>query len=130
MRARGFTLVELMVVLTLAGLLVATAWPSYRAQTLRAARADAVDALTRLQMAQEKFRSANGLYGSNVAQLGGERSRLGHYAVSISTSGPDSYVARASALGAQADDLRCAVLTLEVDQGFGRVGPSPQCWNR
>ena len=130
MRRRGFTLVELMVVLALAGLLLATAWPSYRAQTLRAARADAVDALTRLQLAQEKFRAANGLYSSNLAQLGGERSRQGHYAVSVSASGPESYVARASALGAQADDLRCAVLTLEVDQGFRRIGPSPQCWNR
>jgi len=130
MRARGFTLVELMVVLALASLLVATAWPSYRAQTLRAARADAVDALTRLQLAQEKFRAAHGLYSGDLAQLGGARSRLGHYAVSLSASGPDSYVARASALGAQGDDARCAVLTLEVDQGLGRIGPSPQCWNR
>jgi type IV pilus assembly protein PilE len=130
MGARGFTLVELTVVLALAGLLVATAWPSWRAQTLRAARADAVDALTRLQMAQERLRSANGMYGSDLAQLGGERSRLGHYAVSLSASGPESYVARASALGAQAGDERCAVLTLEVDRGLGHIGPSPQCWNR
>jgi type IV pilus assembly protein PilE len=130
MARRGFTLVELMVALALATLLVASAWPSYRAQLLRAARTDAVEALMRLQLAQEKLRAATGLYGGRAGALGGERSRQGLYAIDVRRTGAESYVASASALGGQADDRECAVITLEVDQGTSRHGPSPRCWNR
>ena len=51
--AAGFTLVELAVVCAIAGVLAAVALPSYQSHLLRAGRADAVDALTRLQMAQD-----------------------------------------------------------------------------
>ena len=68
---RGFTLVELMVVCAMAGVLVTLALPAWNQQQLRAARIDAVDALTRLQAAHESYRGLHGLYSSELPALRG-----------------------------------------------------------
>lgn len=132
LRRRGFTLVELMVACAIVVLLAATAVPSMRGDALRAARADGVQALTRLQAAQERYRTAHGLYAVDLGALGGVAlvSEQGRYALHVENSGPESYTAVALARGAQARDTPCPALTLEVHQGFARPGPSPQCWNR
>lgn len=128
---RGYTLVEIVVVLALAALLAGSALPGWRAHLQRAARADAVEALTRLQAAQERFRAAHGLYADRLAVLAlGERSTQGRYRIALAPAGPEAYRASASAQGAQAGDRECAVLTLDVDAGFTRCGPSARCWGR
>lgn len=130
-RPRGFTLTELLVVMAAAGLLVATAWPSYHGHLLRAARIDAVDALTRVQMAQERYRSAHGGYAAQLPLLGlAPSSPQGRYAIALAPQGGEHYEARAEAQGAQSGDRECAVLTLVVEQGFARTGPDARCWSR
>lgn len=130
--ARGFTLIEISIVLAVSAVLAALALPSYRSHALRMARLDAVQALTRLQMAQEQHRALNGLYASDLTALRGvtATSLQGRYALVLEATGPESYRASANALGPQAADRDCGALTLEVAQGFARAGPSTQCWNR
>lgn len=129
--SRGFTLVELLVVLALAALLAGAAVPGYRAHLQRGARADAVDALTRLQGAQERFRSAHGLYAAQLAPLAlSERSPQGRYRIALAPTGPEAYRATATSQGAGAEDGECAQLTLEVNAGFATPGPHARCWNR
>lgn len=131
-RLRGYTLIEVSVVLGVAGVLAAVALPSYRQHELRMARLDAVQALTRLQAAQEQHRALHGLYALEMAALRGV-SATGmrqRYGVAMLSTGPDSYRATASAQGVQRDDRDCRALTLEVAQGFAQAGPSAQCWNR
>ncbi|MDP1902192.1 MAG: type IV pilin protein [Rubrivivax sp.] len=132
LHARGFTLVEVSVVLCVTGVLAAVALPSYRQHGLRMARLDAVQALTRLQAAQEQHRALHGLYASEMAALRGvtPTSPQQRYAVALQPTGPDSYRATASAQGLQVDDRDCRALTLEVAQGFAQAGPTAQCWNR
>ncbi|MDE2615032.1 MAG: type IV pilin protein [Burkholderiales bacterium] len=128
---RGFTLVEIVVVLALAALLAGAALPSYRSQLQRAARADAVDALTRVQAAQELFRAAHGLYADRLAALAvPERSPQGRYRIALAPTGVEAYRASAYAIDAQSDDRDCAQITLDVDVGFARSGPDARCWNR
>lgn len=130
--ARGFTLVESLIACAVAALLAGVALPSMQGQRLRAGRLDAVAALTRVQSAQEQHRSQSGLYAGSLSTLGliNPNSPQGLYAVSLQVTGPDGYRATATALGRQAQDRGCAVLTLEVDQGFPTEGPQAQCWQR
>lgn len=129
---RGFTLVESLIACAVAALLAGVALPSMQGQRLRAGRLDAVAALTRVQAAQEQHRSQLGLYAGNLNALGliNPNSPQGLYAVRVQYAGPDSYRATATALGRQAQDTGCAVLTLDVNLGFPTEGPQAQCWQR
>lgn len=132
MRPRGFTLVEVCVACAIALLLAMVALPSFQGEALRAARLDAVQALTRLQMAQEQYRSAHGLYATELGALRGVMpvSDQGRYTLVVAQTGPESYRATAQARGSQARDTACPALTLDVAQGFAQPGPTAQCWNR
>lgn len=130
--AQGFTLVECAVVCAVVGVLSAIALPSMRGHALRAARIDAVDALTRLQASQEQHRMLHGLYASDLRALRGvgTTSRQGRYTLQLINTGADGYRASAVATGVQTADTACPALTLEVARGFAEPGPSGQCWNR
>ena len=130
--AAGFTLVESMIVCAVVAVLATLAWPSFRGHDFRAGRLDAVEALTRVQQAQEQHRSAHGLYAGELGALLGTsaRSPQGRYAISLALDGPEAYRATASALGAQAQDPGCATITLQVKQGFAQTGPHSGCWQR
>jgi len=133
-RAGGFTLVEVTIAATVAAVLASIALPSYRSQQLRAGRVDAVAALTRLQAAQEQHRGLHGLYASQLRSLRGvaATSPQGRYGVVLASVSAEGYRATATALpdGPQAADHDCAELTLDVERGFTRSGPSARCWQR
>lgn len=128
----GFTLVECLVVCALVAILAALAWPAFRGQDARAGRLDAVQALSRVQLAQEQYRSAHGQYAGHLGALLGAAasSAQGRYAISLALIDPQAYVATANALGAQAQDTACATLTLQVRLGFAQTGPDAGCWLR
>ena len=129
---RGFTLVECLIVLALVAVLAGLAVPGFQEQSLRMARLDAVQALNRLQLEQEKHRSLHGLYADELSALQGVGvgSPQGRYVLALQLRGADGYGASATAQGAQTRDRDCPALTLEVQQGFARRGPSVACWNR
>lgn len=128
----GFTLVEVLVACALLVLLLTLGVPMWRGQDLRVGRMDAVEALTRVQQAQEQFRNAHGLYAGDLGALLGTapRSTQGRYAITLALEGPEAYRATASALGPQAQDAPCATLTLQVRTGFAQTGPDAACWLR
>jgi type IV pilus assembly protein PilE len=131
-RSRGLTLVETCIVLAVAGILAAVAWPSQRAQLERARRLDGTLALTRLQMAQEQYRMRHGRYGGELSALGPARSPEGHYLLSLADAQADTVtlVARVRADGPQRGDRDCPELTLRLNQGLADAGPDPRCWGR
>jgi type IV pilus assembly protein PilE len=134
-RPAGFTLVELCIGLALAGLLVMLAWPSLREPLLRSRRADAVAALTRIQLAQEQYRGLHGRYADRLEGLRGttgSRSAEGLYELELHADGARRYeaLARPRAGSAVAGDARCPVLRLQVDDGRARLAPDNRCWNR
>lgn len=131
---RGFTLVELLVVVAAAALLAALALPAYQAQWRNAQRADAVAALLRVELAQAGHRALHGLYSADLRALG-QRSALvadGRWRVEIAAAHAEGYVARAVALddALRRADAACATLTLEVDGLQTRRGPDARCWSR
>jgi type IV pilus assembly protein PilE len=130
--ARGFTLVEMLVVGLVLVALAAVALPAFKQHTLRAGRLDAVGALMKVQAAQEQHRSLHGLYADELSALKGTAafSAQGLYAVTLARTAPEAYQATATARGRQADDKTCKALTLTVQQGFPTEGPTPECWQR
>jgi len=132
---RGFTLVEITVVLAVVGILCAVAWPGLREPLLRSRRADAVTALTRIQIAQENHRALHGLYATQLGALSGAtstRSPEGLYEIELQRDGPARYEARAMARadGPMAGDSTCRVIRLQVREGIAEFAPTARCWNR
>ena len=131
-RLAGFTLIELMVACTLAALLATLAWPSLRGHDFRIGRLDAVESLTRIQLEQEKYRQAHGLYSAELSTLKGLNTHTvqGRYLLSLRLDGPEAYLASAQATGMQAQDPGCATITMQVRRGFAQLGPHAGCWQR
>jgi len=91
LKHKGFTLIELMIVVAIVGILVAVAIPSYNAYTQKVRRHDAREGLLRVAENQEKFYLINGGYSRLIASLGGADTSLGYYTLSVTTdSGNDS----------------------------------------
>src|SRR5882724_9298948 len=87
--ARGFTLIELMIVVAVVAILAVVALPAYQDSMRKSRRADAIAALTRLQLLQERHRGANPAYASVVASMPGSPSATSpeqHY--TVTSEGP------------------------------------------
>jgi len=69
-RVRGFTLIELMIVITIVGLLSSLAYPSFTEYVVRAKRQTAQEALYRITSQQEQFFADNKTYARNLQDLG------------------------------------------------------------
>ncbi|PZP30475.1 MAG: pilus assembly protein [Roseateles depolymerans] len=144
---RGFTLIELMVAVVVAGILAAIAYPVYNGYVQRSRRADAVKLLTAVSQAQERYRSNHGNYADSMDVLGIDASLITpNYDVAI--AGVDTppnlvigYVLTASTKSGspQARDTDCAqmVLTMRVAQltptaldAQGNPQTQVPCWPR
>jgi type IV pilus assembly protein PilE len=109
---RGFTLIELMVTVSIAGILSSVALPSFESQLQRVRRTDALIAAVQVQAAQERFRSNGAAYGS-LAEIGLPAvSASKHYALQITASDAVGFELLATATGAQARDVACRYMQL------------------
>jgi type IV pilus assembly protein PilE len=132
-RGRGFSLVELAVVLAVVGVLASLAVPSWLQHLQRARRADAVAALNQLHAAQERLRAHSGAYSNDFNAL--QRPALsaeGHYTLAVELQSPEAYRATATPRpgGPQQPDSACSPLVMQVRLGFVETGPQRACWLR
>jgi len=111
---RGFTLVETLVAVAIAGVLSSIAYPSLEGQVLRARRSDALVSLMQAQLAQERHRANHRSYG-DLAEIGVRAASIsGHYTLQVAASSSDGYELVATATGRQAHDATCQTLRLSV----------------
>ena len=126
-RPRGFTLVELMITVVVVAILGAVALPSFLSQMRKGRRSDAVAALSLVQQAQEKWRSSNGSYTTDLSTAGlglPSVSSAGYYAISVTSASVTGYVALAQAVSSssQAGDTPCVKMAVQMDGGTVRYG--------
>jgi type IV pilus assembly protein PilE len=111
---RGFTLIEVMTVLTITGVLSAVALPSFDGQLRKTRRADALVAMAQIAGAQERLRSLGSRYG-DLPELGvAAISPGGHYALQVTSFDADGYDVRALAIGAQTNDADCRYMAVHA----------------
>ena len=128
---RGFSLPELMIVLVVAAILAAIAFPSYQDQVRKGRRAAATAALIDATSRQEQFFLDNKTYTTTIAAGGLNMSTAtedGTYTLSVDApSGAclldRCYLVRATPQGPQASD-DCGPLTLNSE----RVKTPSGCW--
>lgn len=114
----GFTLVEMLLALGVVAVLATLAVPNLAEALQRSRRIEAVSALGALQQAQERHRSTEPAYTTDIALLGWPEahSASGAYTLEVEQADDTGYrlVARARSPGPQAADVRCATLVVQV----------------
>lgn len=144
LRSAGFSLVELLIALAIAGLLAMVAYPSYQNSVLRTRRADGIAGALAVQVAEEKFRASCPYYaqtlgstntcGANAGAstvVASSTSPEGYYNISIATgtASGNSYKISADPTGIQADDTDCDPMTITFNAANPNGLKEPaECW--
>ena len=134
---RGFTLIELMIVIVVLGIIAAIAYPSFIEQVKKARRSDAKQALLDVAAKLEVFYQDNKGYPTtaSMANLGYGAATFtspeGWYTVGFNGAPTvTAYSIQAAPVGAQVNDTDCA--TYRIDQfgqktATGTLG-NDRCW--
>ncbi|MES2604460.1 MAG: type IV pilin protein [Pseudomonadota bacterium] len=117
---RGFTLVEMMIVIAIMGIIFAIAVPTYRRSILKSNRSDAQITLTQLATLEERYYFRENNYTGSFADIvtgatAGQpiSSDEGHYSIALTlTGGGTGWSMTATAVGDQLGDSECYKLTL------------------
>jgi len=123
-RSKGFTLVELMIVVVIMAILASASVAGYRQYIRRANRVDATSALLRVSAAQERFYLQKNHYATTAAELsdpppnglGTAETGLGLYDLAVASADATTgytVTATASSAGSQRDDADCRALSID-----------------
>lgn len=132
-RHNGWTLVELMVALTIAAILLSIAYPAYTEQVRKSRRADGHALLFTAAQREQQFFTVNNQFTDTIGTGGLElsaSSQEGYYTLSI-TATTNTYTLTATREAPQTGDTRCGDLTLNHLGVKGNSGGSlspERCW--
>ena len=115
--ARGFTLLELMIVVVVMAILATIAITQYGRYAYRARRADGQELLMRVANAQERYYATFNHYAADPVtgdlKLGSVNSEKGYYKVELDSDDPTkAYTVTATPIGDQLKDV-CGPLSID-----------------
>ena len=126
---RGFTLIELVVVMAIAAILATIAIPNYSEYVMRSHRSAVQSFISDVASRQSQFFLDRRNYAATVAALNmaAPAEVAARYAVAIAVVAgpPAAFQVSATPIGAQATD-RCGLLT--IDQAGNRTAITNRCW--
>jgi type IV pilus assembly protein PilE len=148
----GFSLIEMMIAVAIVAAVAVVAYPSYQSSVRKSRRAEAIAALTTVQLAQERWRANHPGYTSSLTGAWSSEglglqatTSAGYYGLSVSLdgSGETGYdvVATATAGTSQSNDGSCARLLVRTRGGNVTYGSATatgnfdlsannSCWSR
>jgi len=138
---RGFTLIELMIVVAIIGLLAAVAYPAYNSSVRKSRRADAKTALLDLAQREERFMSTGNTYSKTPAALGYPTGTTfpmnivsgakAYYTLDVTYDSTKTTLFKATAtpIGDQVKD-KCGSFSIDQSGAQTVSGPAaaPDCW--
>jgi type IV pilus assembly protein PilE len=134
-RAAGFTLVELMIVVTIVGILAAIAFPAYSNYITRTKRGAAKACMSEYAQFMERRYTTSMTYVGTAPVLGcATESNLNQrYTISAAVVAPTqrTYTVTATPIGVQlANDTKCGTLTVDDKGARGKTGTGSlaDCW--
>ena len=132
----GFTLIELMVVITIATILLSIAVPSYTSQMRKSRRTEARTALLDLAAREERFFSTNSAYTNlpaNLGYAGNFPTPVGssYYQINVTAASATAFTATAAPINAQSGDTTCGTFTIDNtgQQTVSGATAAKTCWN-
>ena len=130
---RGVTLMELLVVVTIIGILAAIAYPNYREFVARAKRTEARAALLKIATNQEKYYLQNNIFTTDLTDLGFNTNPYttdsGTYSVEITSADASNFTAEADYIPADAEADKCNLFKIDA-RGQKTSEPETDCWTR
>lgn len=128
---RGFTLIELMIVIAIIGILAGVGYPAYTNAVMKGNRADAIDSLLSLAGRMEEFYMNNDTYvgttinAAGTGTVGSNKTSDDLYTLSIAATDAFSYTLNATPKGT---DTECGTLILNsLGQKTASTGAA-DCW--
>lgn len=117
--SRGFTLIELMVVVAVIAIIAAIALPNFQEQARKSRRSEALSQLGQLQLALERWRADCPTYAADALCAGtypaATMPTSQYYTFSIAGANATSYTLTATRAGSQLND-RCGNATATPTQ--------------
>jgi type IV pilus assembly protein PilE len=128
----GFTLLELMIAVTIVAIIAAIAYPSYQENMRKSQRSEGKSTLLNLANRLELYYANQNSYtGADVATLmGSTSSEHGYYTLSIDPLAAETYTLKAAPANAQSSD-KCGTFTYTSTGIKGVSGGSltvNDCW--
>lgn len=132
---RGFTLIELMVVVVVLAILLAIGYPTYLDQVRKARRSDATAGLMETAQRLERCFTDSNSFNATGCPSGTVTSPEGYYNIAIVATATTYTLTATPASGTtQAGDSKCAKFTLDQTgtrgaQDAGGTDTTGTCWN-